>query len=74
VQGNALTPKGNAFPGFIKVSFPNKGNSGIFKDSQFPFFIGLSSFIGSCNLFTETASKLGRKVKVYTKGTINNGS
>jgi hypothetical protein len=67
MQGNGFTPKGNTFSTAIEITFPNQGDSGILKDSQFPSFVGLSSFIGCGNMLAYTASKLTGKIKLTTK-------
>jgi hypothetical protein len=67
VHGNALTPKGNAFSGFIEVPFPDQRKSGIFKNSQFPSFIGLGGFISCGNMLANTAGKLTGKIKFFSE-------
>jgi hypothetical protein len=70
MQGNALTPKGNAFPGFVEVPFPDQRKCGIFKDGQFPSFVGPGGLISGSNVLADTASKLTGKMKFFTKGRI----
>jgi hypothetical protein len=65
---NGFSPEGDTISGFIEVSFPDQGKSGIFKNGQFPSFIGLSGLIGCGNMLANTAGKLTGKFKFFTKG------
>jgi len=71
IKGYGLAPKSNSpiFP-FIKVPFPDQGKSGILIDCQFPSFIGFGCVIGSSNMLAKTASKLGGKLKLFSKSTV----
>jgi hypothetical protein len=68
VQRNGFTPKGDAFPGVIKITFPDQRKRGIFENGQFPAFIGFGGFVRGCNLLADAASKLTRKLVFFTKG------
>jgi len=70
IHGNGFSPEGDTFSGFIKISFPYQRKSSIFKDGQFPFFIGLSGLVCSSNMLANTASKLAGKVKFFSKSWI----
>jgi hypothetical protein len=70
VHGNAFTPKGDALPGLIKVTFPNDRECGILEDGQLPSFIGLGGLVHCGYLLADTAGKLTGQMKLATQSRV----
>ena len=72
VQFKNFTPESNGPVrfSFIKIPFPYQRKSGILKNGQDPFFVGLCRVVRACNLLANATGKLARKMKSFSEGRV----